>query len=349
MKKSLLIICLCFIGLSSSYAQEVPEVQKTLVTKVTATWCPNCGTWGWDYFEYAIEDNSDKAVFVGAHHSGGLESAAGSAFSDNFDAPYQPYFYAGNADMDVTSGNTTAKRTELQNIINANAEMAPVANIGFTANLTDEFLTIEAKAKFFQEATGDYYMAVYILEDMIVHNQSSNSSMAVHPYVMRTSLTDSSFGDVLMNGTIAMDTEFDQSFSLQVNPNWNKDNLVLIGVVWEKVDNTYQFVNVNATTDFDASTTSTNVITEDMLKVDLFPTLATASATLNLNLNNDPFQANIQLFNQQGQLVRSLYQGLLNEGSRSFHINTTDLNAGVYFVNIQAENGAVLTKKLLVQ
>jgi len=349
MKKNILFICCCLMWASSLFAQEVPEVQKTLVTKVTATWCPNCGSWGWDYFEYAIEDNSDKAIFVGAHHSGGLESAAGSDFSSNFQAPYQPYFYAGNADMDVTNGNTTAKRTELQEIINANAEMAPVANIGFAANLTGEFLTIEAKAKFFQEATGDYYMAVYILEDGIVHNQSSNSTMAVHPFVMRTSLTDSSFGSSMMNGTIAADTEFDESFSLQLNPNWNKENLVLIGVVWEKVEDTYQFVNVNSTTDFDATITSTNIITEDILKVNLFPTVASESATLNVNLNTDAFQANIQLFNQQGQVVRSLYQGMLNEGTRSFNINTNDLNAGVYFVSIRAEDGAVVTKKLLVQ
>ena len=69
---------LLFFALSFSniHAQDVPEVQRTLLTKVTATWCPSCGSWGWSFFEDIIEDNTGKATFMGAHHSGNLVSSA---------------------------------------------------------------------------------------------------------------------------------------------------------------------------------------------------------------------------------------------------------------------------------
>lgn len=349
MKKNILSLCLFIAFGTSLFAQDVPEVQKTLVTKITATWCPNCGTWGWDYFEYAIEDNSDKAVFVGAHHSGDLESAAGSAFSSNFMAPYQPFFYAGNVDMNVTNNNTTAKRTELKEIIDANAIMAPIANVGFLASIFDNALSIDTKVKFFQEAEGDYYLGVYILEHDVVNKQSSNSNMALHPYVIRTALTDTAFGDVLANGMIAIDSEFTQNFSLQLNPNWDKDKISVAGIIWEKDSaGNFQFVNVNATDDF-TEPTAVETISSDILKIDLYPTIAENSAQLDLNLSPSSLQVDIRVFNQQGQSVQEVFQGNLNSGAQTMNIETSRLNSGVYYVSVRAENGAVLTKKLIVR
>jgi len=349
MKKTVLLICASLMIGASLFAQDVPEVQKTLVTKITATWCPNCGTWGWDYFEHVIEDNNDKAIFVGAHHDGDLESAAGIAFKDNFNAPYQPFFYAGNKDLNVTNNNTVAKRTEMQDIINANAANAPVANVGFSASLTNGFLTVDTKTKFFQEATGDYYLGLYILEDGVINNQASNSAMSSHPFVIRTAITNDIFGDALMNGTIAADTEYDGSFSLQLNPNWTEENVIVAGIIWEKDnDGVYQFVNINSTNDFTATTAVTS-ISQDVLNVQLYPTIAEESTRLDLNLKPSSLQVNIQLFNQTGQKVQEIFQGTLREGNRSLNIETNRLDAGIYFVNIRTADGAILTKKFIVQ
>ncbi len=45
MKRFLYLIILVFLS-TWVYAQEVPETQKSLIIKRTATWCPPCGGWG---------------------------------------------------------------------------------------------------------------------------------------------------------------------------------------------------------------------------------------------------------------------------------------------------------------
>ena len=76
---TLLIACLFAM---QAIAQQVAQVQRSIVTKRTADWCPNCGTYGWTYFKDAIEQNGDKAVFIAAHYSGGLAAPAANERSE---------------------------------------------------------------------------------------------------------------------------------------------------------------------------------------------------------------------------------------------------------------------------
>ena len=346
MKKNLLILVLAFATHVISYTQEVPEVQKTLLTKITATWCPNCGTWGWTFFEDIITDNGEKAVFVGAHHNGDLASPPGQSFSANFNAPYQPYFYAGNLELGVTGSNIDSKRQEVKDLVDGNFLQSPIANVGFEASLSDDMLVVNTKTKFFQEATGDYYLGVYILEDGVINNQASNSSMAVHPYVIRAAFTPEIFGNSLANGTVTNGTEFTESFSIQLESGWSTDHLIVAGIIWDKDGDTFQFVNVNATTDFNP--TSTNSISPDVLHIELFPTVAKEEVHLNLNLKDQSLKVAVQLYNLNGALVRQIFHGELTQGVNSLDISTNDLTAGLYFVNIWTNEGAVATKRLIV-
>jgi len=81
MKKVLLPICFFFAFLTAQ-AQEVPEVQKTLISKISADWCPPCGTWAWDLFHDLVNDNDNQAVLMAVHHSGGLETPTSNAFAN---------------------------------------------------------------------------------------------------------------------------------------------------------------------------------------------------------------------------------------------------------------------------
>ena len=74
-KNFLLSVCL-LLGANFIFAQEVPEVQRPLVTKISATWCPPCGGWGWTLMEELVIDNEDKATLIVAHHDGQLVTAS---------------------------------------------------------------------------------------------------------------------------------------------------------------------------------------------------------------------------------------------------------------------------------
>jgi hypothetical protein len=348
--RTILLACLVFCFLSSNLrAQEVPEVQKTMITKITATWCPNCGSWGWDFFEEIIDGSTlQKAVFVGAHHSGTLDSDAGEAFSSNFNAPYQPYFYAGNQDLGVNSGNVSDKVTETRNLINNNANNSPVANVGLDATLAGNTLTLTTKTLFFQATEGEYYLGLYILENNVIAAQASNSDMASHPFVLRTSITNDIFGPEVANGSINAGTEVtDQSVTYELNDSWDFANLSVMGVLWKKEGNTYQFVNVNATSEF--STVAVQSISEDIAQVSLNPSLATDQTQLTVQINQSSLNVNIHLYDLQGRLQKSIFKGTLTEGLQTFDISTSGLVNGKYFVSMTTEDGRVLTKRLAVQ
>lgn len=348
--KNLLTVVFFFTLISAVSAQEVAEVQKTLLTKITATWCPNCGTWGWTFFEDIIVDNQDKAVFIGAHHSGDLQSSPGAAFAENFMAPYQPFFYAGNVDLNVSGGNISAKRTEVQDLVNANYDSAPLANVGFDAEIDGSGLNINSKVRFFQDGTGDYYLGVYIIEHHIVNVQASNSTMAEHPYVIREALTASDFGFSLQEGPIAAGTEFTESFSLQLNPEWNTENLRVVGIIWNKNGDTYEFVNTNEVFDIMENVVAVeDLIKEDVLEAQLFPTVTNDLTTLNLDLKESALDVNIQVINLQGQIVETVFSGQLTQGNQSFEISATDFASGVYLVRLQTAEGKFLTEKFIVQ
>ncbi len=63
MKKFTLIFTM-MITMLSTQAQEISNDQWTIMTKTSATWCTNCGAWGWDMFKDLIDDNQDKNVII---------------------------------------------------------------------------------------------------------------------------------------------------------------------------------------------------------------------------------------------------------------------------------------------
>jgi len=79
-------------------------------------------------------------------------------------------------------------------------------------------------------------------------------------------------------------------------------------------------------------------VTELSAETKLYPNPTTGQFTVE-GANVDK----VEVFNLVGQKV---YE---QQGSKVFNINATDWNKGIYFVNIIEENGAVVTKKLVVK
>ena len=115
MKHIIFTISILVSSLTIGFSQDVPEVQQSLITKITATWCPNCGGWGWTFFENIYDDNADKALLIAAHYSGELQTSVSSDFADNFNISYQPFFILGNENQNV-NGETVSWRRENETV-----------------------------------------------------------------------------------------------------------------------------------------------------------------------------------------------------------------------------------------
>ncbi len=345
-KNTTIILTILLFYLNGIFAQDVPEIQQSLITKITATWCPNCGSWGWDFYEDIYADNADKALIITAHRSGDLQSDVGVDFTSNFGVNYQPFFIVNNENQNVNSTNTASKRSAIQNLVNNNYSLSPIANAGLQVTKDGNSLIVQTKTRFFQNAMGEYYLGVYVIEDGVINFQQGIGNDAVHKNVMRASMSSSSFGELIANGNIDADSEFDKEFSIQLG-NWNVNNLEIATIIWKKEGNTYQFVNAHST--HEIMTVGISNIAEDNISFNVYPNVTSTTATIELQFKDGPSDIQLELFDSFGKKISTIFEGETANGTYIFELNKSSINTkGLYFIMLSLKN-SISTRKLIFQ
>jgi hypothetical protein len=344
MKKFLLLFVFIGFGMSG-FAQDVEEVQKSLVTKRTATWCPFCGQWGWELFEGIIEDNDDKAVYMAAHFGGSmLENPTSLALVGNLGGAGQPRFFFNNEFISASSSSVGAARTTFQNKIDDAYATSPIANTGLEATIEDDMLTVKSKVRFFQEANGEFYLGIYVVEDGVEAYQAGINSVVAHKNILREAFTADQFGELLDNGTIAADTEFDNTYNLSI-PDYNAEEVEIVAVIWQKDGAFYNVVNVWSTTEIEEGMATSTEEVSAVMNASLLPTVALQQSTLQLDLTSSE-EVQINVYNMLGQAVQTVFSGTLPEGQSQFEI--TRPGSGTYLVQVRS-NDQMITRKVLFQ
>jgi len=237
----------------------VEEKNTALVTKHSGTACPPCGGWGWTAWEEIVATNTGKAHFV-------------TAFDDNFVAKLfitdvaedwanglgvssWPTFCANYKIQTERVGNgidVAKTKTNVSDEVNTHVNAPVVANSAFVAKTSENIMTVNVKTKFFNAADGDYYLAVYLVEDDVMGVQSGNPNYpnpVAHEFVMRQIRDENgtnlpAFGKMLSSGSVDAGTEFKSEVKLKLDSDWKSDKLHTYAVIWKKVGAKYQFVNM---------------------------------------------------------------------------------------------------------
>ncbi len=327
----LMALCLSVVAV----AQE--PVQRSLITKRTATWCSNCGNWGWAFMEGLMEDNGDKATYIGAHYSGDLQTDPGIAFTDQFGGSGQPNFFFGENKLSVGSSSYPTQQIMLKQLIDEASAIAPIANTAILEGDTaDGKIEMTARTQFYQEAEGEFYLSILLLEDGVVNNQAGQGPNAVHKNVLRGSATQSVFGDALASGAIEKDASFLTPFSIDLDPSWNVNSLTLAFIIWNKVGNEYTFVNTYSTNEIFSVVSSTRLqLSKDAytLNTNLIP----ESAQLVIGNNGVYGEAIVQLIDMQGRLIETIWNERIN-AAQTMQIENNGHAAGTYMIKIQINN-----------
>jgi len=335
MKQLFTIFCLCFSLCLS--AQDVEEIQTPVLSKVTASWCPNCGSWGWTFMEDIMEDNEDKAIILNLHFSGDLVNPVSDAMAENFQAFGQPIFILNNTNQSVNSSNAAAKRQEVKMMVESMSAESPLANTGIVSNLTGNELDLSIKAKFFENTTGNYYVGVYIVEDDVINFQSGQGANASHPNVVRDATTDDWFGTAISETDIQAGAEFSFIQSYTIPNAYDLDNISVVAILWKENNGIYEYING---TKLDELSLPVNVYDQERFyqgaRVEVAPTLSRGQSQINLELLMTQ-EIQISLFNSAGQLVKQVAAGTYPAGAYPF--NVTYPSAGIYMITIQTETG----------
>jgi len=326
-----IVFLVCFFSVTALSAQ----YKGVVVSKITATWCSNCGSWGWDYFEALrnIYQNQPDVCLIGVHHSGDLLNPVSDWFSGNLNNSYQPEFYVNNEQIDVLSFNWNSKIDELRDMVDSYSQEIAFVDFDFV-NAYVESGEIVCNVNFgaSSKATGDYYFAVYVFENA-VENFQSTRGMTMHPNVLRSVLGSSEFGSLYASsgqGTSAGQ----QELKMALNGSWNKDNLGLLAVMWRQDGNSYIVDNAQSIYNI-GLLSSSEEIDESLFSLKYVPAGVTVEA------NSFDSKLSYQLFDNAGRRVES---GIL---SGLHTIQHASYPAGIYTLVVQKES-KFLSKQIIL-
>lgn len=347
MKKLLLLACL-ITGTLSMNAQEISTEQWYLVTKKTADWCPFCGQWGWTFKNNIIADQADKPTVIwSAHHSGGLRTATSSAIIDNFPSSGgQPVFFVNNDNWNVTGGNISSRRDELNQYLEDLSSFPAFAGVGSTAVFDGTKITNTAKVRFLTDLEadadgGEYWLASYLVDDILVAFQSSQGNNAQHTNILLHSFNgDNHFGENIVNGSVTADQEFlvegELDFSGDNDIPDYADGYSVVTILWARVGGSLTPFNLNK------QLVTGTTATDDVLENVSIAAFHLGAGQVNLNITSDKVMsdATISLFDINGRTITTKKAVSINEGDNQVVLDAQDLTLGTYIVNIQSELGS---------
>ncbi|MGB1039771.1 MAG: Omp28-related outer membrane protein [Flavobacteriales bacterium] len=229
------------------------KIQVPIVVKATGENCPPCGSWGWTDWINLSNDLAGKA-FCWANYAGGYAPANGfrgkelraptsdaAAFLGRFSGVTgYPNFVTNMTSAGTSSSD--AKIAAEASIANTDIKLSA----GFKHKIEGNTLTIEAQTKVWENVTGTYYMGAYLVENDITAYQAGSvagGANAKHHLVFRGSLSSSSWGEKIIDGSADQDMILNKTYSVEIPSGYNKDNFTYGIIIWKKVGGTYQYVN----------------------------------------------------------------------------------------------------------
>ncbi|MEX1192944.1 MAG: Omp28-related outer membrane protein, partial [Brumimicrobium sp.] len=261
-----------------------------------------------------------------------------------------PVFYANTVNEVAYSQAggiyTAATKTNIINAVDSTRAQSPIVNSGFTQSISGNTLTVDTKVKYFQNTSGEYYLGVYLTEDNVEANQNGITGTATHKRIMRASIHPNIEGTLISNGSVSAGAEFSDSHTFTIDQSWNPDYLKVFTVIWKKVGSEFVYENAYQKQGY-ASVHNIDATTMDAT---IFPNVAAGDQDITLEINNASKQnVSIEVYDQVGKKVSTIYNGDLTENHYEFNVNPTrSLNKGLYYVNIISDQKSKKTIKLVV-
>ena len=265
MKKSLLFLSLALATtiaiVSCKKTEEQPkaedpgiQVEKkntALINKFTGSNCYYCGDWGWPMFEEIITEYHGKtAVCIGSYSQNQFANlfvtTAATAMDRRLPVTVGYPTFAANFN-DAWNGTQTLEgmKTNISNAVNAHINASVVANSGLTYKIDGDNIIFNTRTKFFEAATGEFNLSVYVVEDKVIGNQSgpNGGPNASHHKVLRAANSD--WGVGIVNGDVTADATFDKEVTIAKSSSWNMDNVEFVTIIWKKNGDKWDFVNAH--------------------------------------------------------------------------------------------------------
>jgi hypothetical protein len=163
---------------------------------------------------------------------------------------YPTFVTNGKPMLSRASGvNTTAEKQMCKDEMDAHRSKEVIANVGIEKSLDGNTLNIKTSTQFFSNASGEYKLALYIVENNAKWKQSGHpqgASPIAHHYVLRGAV-GSTWGETVSTGDVTANKFFDKNYTYNLDAAWDKSQISVVGVIWKVNGSNFDFINANAT------------------------------------------------------------------------------------------------------
>ena len=282
MKKLFLLLTIA-LGPISSEAQTFPNVQRSMLTKDGPYTCVPCYTWGVPMIDTFKASYGDRLIAFSKEQAPYGSNPLGTYLSGYYGLTSYLYFldytinspsmYVNHYFISHDNGDSAFIAAARHRIDSTNAQ-APIASPIFSViKRGPDSMIIVTKTKFLQTTTGDYRIAVLLLQDSIYYDQwGSSTGYIYHMHQLTgpdfTSTTwatgtwdgDDSLCYTMANGPIPANTIFTDTFRIVLRPTQVPKDMYPVAVVWQndtvrlyhdstyttsQIWNKYLYVNAN--------------------------------------------------------------------------------------------------------
>lgn len=216
----------------------IPEQKKrTIVLNFSSLGCGNCGAYGNPALTSAYTTFPNDVVPMKATIGDTLYCSIGILLISGYGSVSTPYFVVGNTNNVYYSDINSVIPTEIYG--------TPEAGLAGVFSASGSTISVKTQVKFFSAVTGEYYLAVYLMENGISAVQSgAGTSPIIHNKVLRgNAVGNFAHGEIIGSTSIAAGTIINKTYTTAINPAWNSSNMYAALALWKKNGSSWQFIN----------------------------------------------------------------------------------------------------------
>ena len=308
-----------------------------------------------------------QVIALGLHNGDAMVTAVGNQLI-NF---YTNSYPSGVVDRMQGSNGALSRGSWESNVMSRSQVSAPVSvsleNASF--NAVDSRLTVTVKASFVSNVTGTLRPTLLVYEDNVTgtgtgYNQANyTNSTAGHPYqgagnpivgfvhnhVVRSVASSSYFGSSgQFPATINAGDSFEFTYTIYINPNWDINELHLVGIVGRfEGPSAGQREVLNAEEVGFSTLVGLDEAVAGSRFLDAYPNPFSDRIQFSFELTKTE-ELSVEIYNTLGQKVETLATGIMNQGVHTLNWRAGNAENGVYIARLTTSSGANATKKIIL-
>ncbi len=374
-----------FILMTTINVQSQVAIKRALVEEYTGAWCSSCA-FGSVYSEH-LANNYPNAIFIAIHSGDPMQNFSITGYMTNYyDA--LPTFLYDRVDFPTNPGQVSAVSAypwntgldTLDHYLDIQYNQSPIVTVGIDQvydAITRE-ITVTISGNFVANATGDFRLNCFIVEDSISGGQEYNQSNTnfsgwtggpsylqplidsdpiiagyQHNHVVREMLGTPAGATASIPTTVTNGSSYSKTFTYVLPAEYDENQISLVGTVQRfgaDINTDREIVNANSqhlNLDSDDPTSSLSAISNNIIDLIVYPNPIDESSKVEFYVKKTGV-ITCSIYNSLGQEVAMLFNKQFTQGEYKINLNQYDLKSGIYYLKFN-QNQSLQTEKICVK